>query len=152
MTNGDNPPVTTHPHRRHPGLIGGLEDLFRFGISGGLGTLVFGLLVAALYALGFDETRLDDALRWSIPYLLTSFVTHTLHRRITFRWPSNYWRSLRRTFVIYGASLVLTTLLHDQLIWMFGVSKSTAFFLSLALSGAWNYLLFRHWGFREDPT
>lgn len=150
MTSGDNLPVSPTPHTRKPGLFGGLEELVRFGVSGGIGTGVFTALVAGFYWAGFDETRADDAVRWAVPYLVTSFLTHALHRRITFRWPSPYWRSLRRTLVIYGTSLVLTTLLHDQLIWWLELPRWAAFAVSIALSGAWNYLLFRHWGFNGE--
>lgn len=150
MTSGDNHRVPANPTERRPGLFGGIEEIFRFGVSGGMGTAVFAAFVWFLYAIGFDDTRTDDAIRWALPYVLTGFLTHTLHRRITFRWPSPYWQSLRRTFVIYGTSLVLTTLIHDQLIWWLGLPRSAAFALSVALSGAWNYLLFRHWGFVEQ--
>ena len=149
MTRGENPPVSQPTPPRKPGLLGGLEELFRFGVSGGLGTLAFVFLSWIFFKIGFEGTRLGDGIRWAVPYLLTSLITHWLHRRIAFRWPSPYWRSLRRTYVIYGCSLFATTFLHDQLIWGLEFGSVAAFVVSVALSGGWNYLLFRHWGFPE---
>ncbi len=142
-------PAKPASRARTPGLFGGVEEIFRFGVSGGLGTLAFVFLVWLFLQLGFDDSRLDDAIRWAVPYLITSALTHTLHRRITFRWPTPYWRSLLRTYLIYGVSLSVTTLLHDQLIWTLGLGRVAAFLTNLFLSGCWNYLLLRHWGFAQ---
>lgn len=141
----------TRPTRsRKPGFIGGLEEILRFVVSGSLGTSVFVFLYWLFGQVGFSETRVDDAVRWAVPYLITSLLTHWLHRHITFRWASPYWRSLRRTYVIYGCSLMLTTAVHDQLIWSLDLGNAAAFLVSVTVSGAWNYVLFRHWGFAQD--
>ncbi|MAG56797.1 MAG: hypothetical protein CMJ83_10940 [Planctomycetes bacterium] len=133
-------------------MLGSPAEIFRFGFAGGSGCVVFTLLYSGLYAVSLVPDRANASFSWGTAYFISSFVTHFLHRWITFRWRTPYWQSLRRTYVIYGTSLFLTTALHDQLVHAAGLDHKLSFGLTLVLSGCWNYLAFRHWGFRPgDP-
>lgn len=133
-------------------VLGGIEEIVRFGFSGTVGSSVFALLYLALHATAPVPRRAAEAFAWGLAYFITSWLTHGLHRKITFRWPTSYWRTLRRTYVIYGVSLLLTTVLHDQLVHVCGLDHWLSFAMSLAVSGTCNYLVFRHWGFRPSAS
>ncbi len=127
------------------------ELLVRFVISGGLGTLG-GLGVYELtYALiGDRQYRATTA--WIIAYVIGIFVQHALHRWITFGTEAPYWRTLRRTYVVYPIVLAISSgfnyLLTGPLDW----NHRLAWLATTALSAVLSFGGLKLFAFATDQS
>jgi putative flippase GtrA len=126
-------------------LFGEQREILRFAVSGTAGTGIdYGLYELLYNAVPLTEH--DATWSWVIAYLISSYVTHALHYRLSFRWKTPYWPSLRRTYVVYACAAVLTTGLIAVLVAL-GMQYRVAFVITITFSGVFNYVAFRHWGF-----
>lgn len=130
--------------------VGTPAEVLRFFVSGSAGSALFYGLYELLHFLGFGGAHAAPA-SWALGYLVSSFFTHRFHRTFTFRWPTDYWRSLRRTYVVYGSSLVATTALDWFLADRLGLHHRLAWILTLLAGGIANYLALRTWAFNTVP-
>lgn len=128
-------------------LFGDIREVLRFGFCSSTGTALMAILYTLCYSL-VPYLCERPGRSWFVAYLTSSLVTHSLHREVTFRGDSSYWRSLTRTYVIYGTSSFVTSLLMAVLTSRAGVAHEVAFVSLLLVSGTCNYVAFRHWGFR----
>ncbi len=145
------PPAQTATDRIAPAprsLFGDVREVLRFGLCSSTGTALMAILYMLCYSL---VPYLSDrpGRSWFVAYLTSSLVTHSLHREVTFRGHNSYWRSLTRTYVIYGTSSLVTSLMMAVLVSSAGVAHEVAFVSLLMVSGTCNYIAFRHWGFRS---
>jgi putative flippase GtrA len=132
-------------------IIGDSREIGRFVVSGAIGSAVFYVLYLLIQTLEITSDRWKEAFSWGVAYLITSIFTHHLHRTISFPWRAPYGRSLRRTYVIYGTSLVVTTAIHDQFVHSVGIPEHLSFLMTLLIGGCGNYIAFRNWGFDTSP-
>lgn len=133
--------------RRFATLTGGPQEMVRYMMSGGLGTLLFYLLYEVLYWASLWPGH-NATLSWFCAYITSILWTHRFHRGMTFRWDNPYWRSLRRTYVVYVFSWAATTGMMFVLVEQAGVEHHLAFCGTILASGCLNYLLLRNWSFR----
>jgi putative flippase GtrA len=121
----------------------------RFALCGCAGSVVLFALYELTYRLAL-VSRLNAPFSWAVSYLAAGVLTHGIHRRHTFRWATSYWRTLRRTAVVYGSSLTATTLVDFGLV-AAGLHHRLAWLLTLLASGTVNYVALRNWGFLPRP-
>ena len=89
-----------------------IKTLFKeyvlFCAVGTFNLAIFFLMYVATYSM-FEGIQYRAASSWSISYLLSSVLSHTMHRWFTFKSLSPYGRSLVLTMVIYSILLVIST-------------------------------------------
>jgi len=89
-----------------------IKTLFKeyvlFCAVGTFNLAIFFLMYIATYSM-FEAIQYRAASSWSISYLLSSVLSHTMHRWFTFKSLSPYGRSLVLTMVIYSILLVIST-------------------------------------------
>ena len=120
----------------------------RFFAVGMFTTAVCWILYEALYALDLSDS-FRESTSWAISYALTSVLAHYLHFRLTFEPRRTYWPSLWRTLLVYGCSLVLSTVadhflaqqMHHRIAWI----------LNMGFFGLLNFFLLRYYAYFEDP-
>ena len=79
-----------------------------FCAVGTFNVLIFLGLYSIAYSL-FESIEYRAASAWSISYLLSSIISHSMHRWFTFRSISPYGRSLALTMVVYTILLIIST-------------------------------------------
>ena len=89
-----------------------IKTLFKeyvlFCAVGTFNLAIFFLMYVATYSM-FDGIQYRAASSWSISYLLSSVLSHTMHRWFTFKSLSPYGKSLVLTMAIYSILLVIST-------------------------------------------
>ena len=89
-----------------------IKTLFKeyvlFCAVGTFNLAIFFLMYVATSSM-FEGTQYRAASSWSISYLLSSVLSHTMHRWFTFKSLSPYGKSLVLTMAIYSILLVIST-------------------------------------------
>ena len=89
-----------------------IKTLFKeyvlFCAVGTFNLAIFFLMYVATYSM-FEGIQYRAAASWSISYLLSSVLSHTMHRWFTFKSLSPYGKSLVLTMAIYSILLVIST-------------------------------------------
>ena len=97
----------TDDGRRH-GLSTLAREYALFCLVGTFNLAVFFLMYLASYSL-LDGVHYRAAASWSVSYLLSSILSHSMHRWFTFKSLSPYGKSLVTTMAIYSIMLVVST-------------------------------------------
>jgi len=133
----------------NPDRRGGTQLLVRYAVSGGLGTLGGYALYEVAYALvgegGFRATT-----AWIVAYTVGIFTQHALHRWITFGTGTPYWRSLRRSYIVYPLVLAISSGFNYLLAGMVGWHHRLAWLATMALSAGLAFAGLRFFAFAGD--
>ena len=115
----------------------------------GVGTFTSGLCWLIYEGLYTIELHPDfrEASAWALSYSLTSVLAHYLHFRITFEPRRNYRSSLWRTLLVYGSSMVLSTLTDHMLAEQ--MHHRVAWFVNMGAFGLLNFFVLRYYAYRE---
>ena len=97
----------TDDGRRH-GLSTLAREYALFCLVGTFNLAVFFLMYLASYSL-LDGVHYRAAASWSVSYLLSSILSHSMHRWFTFKSLSPYGKSLVTTMAVYSIMLVVST-------------------------------------------
>jgi putative flippase GtrA len=97
----------TDDGRRH-GLSTLAREYVLFCLVGTFNLAVFFLMYLASYSL-LDGVHYRAATSWSVSYLLSSILSHSMHRWFTFKSLSPYGKSLVTTMAVYSIMLVVST-------------------------------------------
>ena len=97
----------TDDGRRH-GLSTLAREYVLFCLVGTFNLAVFFLMYLASYSL-LDGDHYRAATSWSVSYLLSSILSHSMHRWFTFKSLSPYGKSLVTTMAVYSIMLVVST-------------------------------------------
>ena len=84
------------------------KEYVLFCAVGTFNLAIFFLMYVATYSM-FEGIQYRAASSWSISYLLSSVLSHTMHRWFTFKSLSPYGKSLVLTMAIYSILLVIST-------------------------------------------
>ena len=131
-----------------------MNEFVLFNISGGIGTALFFALytlIETYYPAGWEY---KTTVAWVVSYTLSIGWQHALHQAIVFGPPppgTSYWASLAKTYVVYSASLVISSVLNFVLVESLGASSTFAFVFGLAVTGVVNYVASKTWAF-ADPA
>merc|ERR1711916_239771 len=129
-----------------------MNEFVLFNISGGIGTALFFALytlIETYYPAGWEY---KTTVAWVVSYTLSIGWQHALHQAIVFGPPppgTSYWGSLAKTYVVYSASLVISSILNFVLVESLGVSSTFAFVFGLAVTGVVNYVASKTWAFAD---
>lgn len=132
-------------------LVREIRTGLRFIVSGSAGVLIGLVLYEATFWLN-PTTTYRATSSYVIAYVLGIFVQHALHRSITFGGAVSYARSLRRTFLVYPAVLVVSSALNLALVNGLDWHHRAAFWATIVVSGALSYLGLRLFAFRETGS
>jgi len=125
-----------------------LSFLFSSFIGTGILVSMFKLLTALLTSNRFSVRPLSPsksfAVSYYIAYLFSVLWQHLLNRWIVFKSSEeSFLDSLFSTYVVYGFSMLLTSVVSMGLITIGKMSSSTAFWLTLPINGVSNFYLLR---------
>lgn len=119
------------------------------------GTALFYLVYEWLHSsssllrpVSFGHPFLDalewSSISWTSAYLLSILWQHSLHRHLVFGTTTPYFRSLIWTYISYTLSIVLSSIINDQLVSRMGVHHRVAFGLTLVITGVINYFTLKN--------
>ena len=129
------------------------RKVFLFQVSTVIGTMVFFVFYNIMYQfITSEDESTRSSLCWLISYGLSIWCQYELHCRIVFGKRSNteYWRSLIRTYFVYGISMVFSTILNYTLVGYFQVGHTYAWILSLIVVGVLNYFTVSRFAFADS--
>ena len=144
-TSAEGPPAAAATHEpSHP--------FVRFLGAGGLGTVIGFAMYELIFALLPSGLEARAPTAWGIAYLVGIWVQHALHRTIVFGDASPYWRSLRRSYVIYSGALVLSTGLNWSFAIGLGWHHRLAWLVTTAVTTVVNYATLRLYAFARPAS
>ena len=112
-----------------------------FFVSGFIGTVLFYILYEFLHGI-LPEVPGRAGWCWFLSYFCSIAWQHKLHCVIVF--PNvmikNYWASLFKTYLVYGGSLILSTIMNVALDSL-GVQYQVAWVTTLLATGIINYYI-----------
>jgi len=125
-----------------------LSFLFSSLIGTGILCTLFNLLTAMLTSGRFFVRPLSPsksfAISYYIAYLFSVFWQHILNRWFVFEsGEESFLDSLFSTYVVYGFSMLLSSLVSMTLISLVKVDPNSAFWLTLPINGVSNFYLLR---------
>ncbi len=124
-------------------IKGLLSQFLKFGIVGLSNTAVgFGTYYLILYFGG--HYLIANVVSWG----LSVFNAFYWNRKYVFQGSGTWWRTLVRTYISYGASLLSGTVLLYFLVEAGGFSEWIAPWVTLVLTIPLNFVLNKYWTFR----
>ena len=118
-------------------------QFFKFGLVGISNTAVGFGVYYALYFCGFHYI-IANVVSW----IISVFNAFYWNNKYVFRSGSGWWKTLCRTYVSYGASLLVSTLLMYMLVEHFLISPVIAPVICLLVTVPLNFLLNKFWAFK----
>ena len=113
-----------------------------FCAVGTLNVLIFLAMYYVAYSIvGGIEYRAASA--WSVSYLLSSIISHSMHRWFTFRSTSPYGRSLALTMAVYTILLIISTFSQAILADNMGFNHLAVWALNTAAFGFLSFVVLR---------
>lgn len=120
-----------------------LSQFLKFGIVGLSNTAVgFGTYYLILYLGG--HYLIANVVSWGLSVFNAFYWNH----KYVFQGSGAWWRTLVRTYISYGASLLAGTVLLYVLVEAGGFSEWTAPWVTLVLTIPLNFVLNKYWTFR----
>ena len=86
-----------------------LTEYAYFCAVGTFNVLIFLAMYSVAYSIA-GEIEYRAASAWSVSYLISSIISHSMHRWFTFRSTSPYGRSLSLTMIVYTTLLIISTI------------------------------------------
>lgn len=118
-------------------------QFIKFGLVGITNTAVGFGVYYALYFCG-AHYLIANIISW----LVSVFNAFYWNNKFVFQSGSSWWKTLCRTYVSYGASLLFSTLLMYVFVECFAVSPVIAPVLCLLVTVPMNFLLNKFWAFK----
>lgn len=120
-----------------------LIQFFKFGLVGLSNTAVGFGIYYILFFCGVNYL-IANIVSW----LVSVFNAFYWNNKYVFRSGSGWWKTLFRTYISYGASLLVSTLLMYVLVEFLQVSPVIAPLLCLLVTVPLNFLLNKLWAFK----
>lgn len=113
-----------------------------FCAVGAVNVLIFLAMYSVAYSItGEIEYRAASA--WSVSYLLSSLISHSMHRWFTFRSTTPYGRSLVLTMAVYTILLIISTFSQAILADNMGFNHLAVWALNTAAFGFLSFIALR---------
>ena len=113
-----------------------------FCAVGTLNVLIFFVMYSVAYSI-VGEIEYRAASAWSVSYLLSSLISHSMHRWFTFRSTSPYGRSLALTMAVYTILLIISTFSQAILADSMGFNHLAVWALNTAAFGFLSFIALR---------
>ena len=120
-----------------------LIQFFKFGLVGLSNTAVGFGIYYILFFCGVNYLIANVA-----SWLVSVFNAFYWNNKYVFRSGSGWWKTLFRTYITYGASLLVSTLLMYALVEYLHVSPVIAPVICLLVTVPLNFLLNKFWAFK----
>ena len=124
-------------------MIKNLKEFAKFGLVGILNTLL-SLAVYYLFLWLGVYYQLANVIAWAVG-VLNSFYWNS---RYVFYFRGKWLRALGKSYLVYGSTLIIVTLLLYILVEKFGISPTLAQPLTLTVSVPLNFVLHKFWAYR----
>ena len=120
-----------------------LIQFIKFGLVGVSNTIVGFSVYYLLYYCGVHYL-ISNILSW----LISVFNAFYWNNKYVFQAGNNWWQTLFRTYISYGASLLVSTLLMYVLVDFIHVSPVIAPIICLLITIPLNFVLNKFWAFK----
>ncbi|KAL9656300.1 hypothetical protein ABK040_007913 [Willaertia magna] len=131
-----------------------LKKAILFQISALIGTILFYILYEFCFTYIFSTLIENQSLRssacWFISYSISIWWQYMLHVKIVFGKRDDYWSTLGRTYLIYGISMIISTILN-YLLTLF-IDHRLAWISTLVFTGIVNYFLVSRLAFVDNKN
>lgn len=127
-----------------------VQQQILFSISTLLGTVVFYFIFECVHFFiklqififpRISAPSYTFGIAYSLSYLISVVYQHALNRYLVFTPHDTFCESLLQTYVVYGVSLVGTSIIGSVIMSMTGIKPELVLTITLPLSGLSNYLL-----------
>ncbi|MBH33570.1 MAG: hypothetical protein CMB75_04150 [Euryarchaeota archaeon] len=119
-----------------------LVEYVYFCAIGTLNVIIFFGMYSVSYSI-VGEIEYRAASAWSVSYLISSIISHSMHRWFTFRSISPYGRSLVLTMAVYTILLIISTLSQAILADRMGFDHLAVWALNTAAFGFLSFIALR---------
>jgi len=127
-----------------------VQQQILFSISTLIGTVVFYFIFECVHFFiklqififpRISAPSYTFGIAYSLSYLISVVYQHALNRYLVFTPEDSFCESLLQTYVVYGVSLVGTSIVGSVIMSMTGIKPELVLTITLPLSGLSNYLL-----------
>ena len=118
--------------------------------------LVTALLGAAIGLLTYEiiyflnPLQPNATISWALSVIVNIARQHALHRWLTFSYPTRYWPSLGRAYVMYSGSAVVTILLNLSLTAGLGLNHRVVWLICTLTTAGISLIFLRRFVFRSE--
>ena len=114
-----------------------------FCAVGAVNVLIFLAMYYVAYSTIEASNEYRAAIAWSPSYLISSIISHSMHRWFTFRSTSPYGRSLALTMAVYTILLIISTFSQAILADRMGFNYLAVWALNTAAFGFLSFIALR---------
>lgn len=134
--------------KRAPKSLGELTIQFiKFGVVGLSNTLVYLLIYYLVLIANKDWYLFGNALGWAVSVLNAFFWGDRVVFKNSKKRPFEQLKKLGKSYITYGATFLLTTvLLYFEINW-WGISTAVAPLINLVISIPLNFVINKYWTF-----
>ena len=130
-------------------LVKSLVQFVKFGMVGVTNTVLAYLInVGVLFAFKPLHFRWDYLVGNMVSFILSVLWSFYWNNKYVFQAGNNWWQTLFRTYISYGASLLVSTLLMYVLVDFIHVSPVIAPIICLLITIPLNFVLNKFWAFK----
>ena len=120
-----------------------LIQFIKFGLVGVSNTIVGFGVYYLLYYCGVHYL-ISNILSW----LISVFNAFYWNNKYVFQAGSSWWKTLLRTYISYGASLIISTMMMYVLVALIHISPVIAPVICLVVTIPMNFILNKFWAFK----
>ena len=124
-----------------------LTEYAYFCAVGTLNVIIFFVMYYVAYSLIETSNEYRAAIAWSPSYLISSIISHSMHRWFTFRSTSPYGRSLTLTMIVYTTLLIISTISQAILADRMGFDHLAVWALNTVAFGFLSFIALRFLAF-----
>ena len=118
-------------------------QFIKFGLVGISNTIVGFGVYYLLYYCGVHYL-ISNILSW----LISVFNAFYWNKKYVFQAGSSWWKTLLRTYISYGASLIISTMMMYVLVALIHISPVIAPVICLVVTIPMNFILNKFWAFK----
>jgi len=127
-----------------------LVQFIKFGIVGGINTILTYAIVNGLYYFG----HLHYGIGTMIAFIITVFISYVLNSKFAFKQEEgekhSFWKALLKVYISYSATaLFLTWLLLYLEVTIIGIPLYIATIMNYAITIPTNFLMNKYWAYRK---
>ena len=127
-----------------------LPENIRMVLVAILGALIGLITYEIIYFINPFEPRASSS--WFAAAVVNIARQHSLHRWLTFTYKSNYWRSLRRAYIMYSTSLLVGVVLNWFLVERLHVNHRLAWAICLIITASISFFFLKRYVFKQKES
>ncbi len=124
-----------------------MPDNLRLLVTALVGAAIGLLTYEIIYFL--NPVQPKATISWALSSIVNIARQHALHRWLSFTYPTPYWPSLGRAYVMYSGSAVVTILLNLALTAGLGINHRVVWLICMLTTAGISFIFLRRFVFRS---